>query len=108
MKTKIGASTSSTFSSNSCRDGNGNVTLSDDSTTKNVLNFDYVYEHNHELNDYVSNRLISRSCNKIVEVKHDQKEIIKSAMNNLIAWKIITANVAANTLAFFLKKIFFH
>ena len=59
-QTKIGASTSSTVSSHSHRDGNGNVTLLIDSVTKNVLNFDYVCKHDHELNDYISNGLLSR------------------------------------------------
>ena len=76
MQTKIGASTSSTVSSHSHRDGNGNVTLLIDSVSKNTLNFDYVCKHDHELNDCISNTLLSRSWHKTVETNNEHKEAI--------------------------------
>ena len=97
MQTKIGASTSSTVSSHSYRDRNGNITLLIDSATKNILNFDYVCKYDHELNDYISNALLSRSWYKIVESRNESKEIIKSAMDNLIRTKIIPATISVNT-----------
>ena len=55
---KIGNSNSRNISSHSNRDGNGNFTLLIDSVTKNVLNFDDVSKHYHELNEYISNRIM--------------------------------------------------
>ena len=89
MQTKIGNSTSSTVSSHSCRDGNGNVTLFIDSVTRNALNFDYVCKYDHGLNYYIYNSLINRSWCKIVELNNEHKEMIKSTMNNSITTKII-------------------
>ena len=101
MQTKIGASTLSTVSSHSYRDGNRNITLLIDSTTKNILNFDYVCKYDHKLNDYISNALLSRSWYKIVESKNESKEIIKSAMDNLIRTKIIPITILVNTPEWF-------
>ena len=108
MQTKIGNSTSSTASSHSRRGGNGSATLSIDSVTKNTLNFDCVCECDHELNDCVSNSVLSRSWCKRVESKNESKEIIKSAMDNSTRTKIMTVATSANTLEWFFKKMFFY
>ena len=101
IRTKIGASISSTVLSHSSRDGDGKFILLIDSVTTNVLSLDHVCRCDHEFNDYISKRLISRSWYKVVESNNEGKEMIKSAMDNLIRTKIIHVAIAANTLEWF-------
>ena len=77
------------------------MTLLIDGVTKNILNFDYICKYDHKLNNYISNSFLSRSRYKLVELKNESKEIIKSAIDNLIRTKIISITILVNTLEWF-------